>query len=127
ARGILVGIYLQNATGLAVGGAGVGNTIIGGLARGLYSTGIYVTGISTLSRVQANTVSNNGSGVMLVSARGILVGGTADADRNTITGNRGYGLFATGISTGSVVQRNAITGNGRNVLTARAFGLLVQS
>ncbi|MFM7034795.1 MAG: right-handed parallel beta-helix repeat-containing protein, partial [Planctomycetia bacterium] len=126
ANTVLVGIYLQNATGLAVGGAGVGNTIIGGLARGLYSTGIYVTGISTLSRVQANTVSNNGSGVMLVSARGILVGGTADADRNTITGNRGYGLFATGISTGSVVQRNVITGNGRNVLTARAFGLVVQ-
>jgi hypothetical protein len=68
-------------------------------------------------------VSGNGSGVMLVGARGVLVGGTTDADRNTITGNRGYGLFATGNSTGSIVQRNAISGNGRNVFTARASRL----
>lgn len=121
---VLVGIYAQNATGLAVGRAGEGNTITGGTARGLYSTGIYVTGTAAGSRVQANTVSGNGSGVMLVDARGVLVGGTADADRNTITGNRGYGLFAMGNCTGSVVQRNVISGNGRNVLTARAFGLI---
>jgi parallel beta-helix repeat protein len=121
---VLVGIYAQNATGLAVGRAGEGNTITGGTARGLYSTGIYVTGTAAGSRVQDNTVSGNGSGVMLVDARGVLVGGTADADRNTITGNRGYGLFALGNCTGSVVQRNVISGNGRNVLTARAFGLI---
>lgn len=120
---VLVGIYLQNATGLTTGRAGAGNVITGGTARGLYSTGIYVTGISTGSRVQANTVSGNGSGVLLVTARGILVGGTTDADRNTITGNRGYGLFATGNSTGSIVQRNVITGNGRNVFTSRATRL----
>jgi hypothetical protein len=120
---VLVGVYLQNATGIAVGGAGAGNVITGGTARGLYSTGIYVTGISTGSRVQANTVSGNGSGVLLVTARGVLVGGTSDADRNTITGNRGYGLFASGNSAGSVVQRNVITGNGRNVFTSRASRL----
>jgi parallel beta-helix repeat protein len=120
---VLVGISLQNATGIAVGRAGAGNVITGGTARGLYSTGIYVTGIATGSRVQANTVTGNGSGVMLVGARGVLVGGTTDADRNTITGNRGYGLFATGNSTGSIVQRNVISGNGRNVFTARAFRL----
>jgi parallel beta-helix repeat protein len=51
------------------------------------------------------------------------VGGTTDADRNTITGNRGYGLFATGNSTGSIVQRNVISGNGRNVFTSRASRL----
>ena len=73
--------------------------------------------------MQANTVSGNGSGVMLVAARGVLVGGTTDAEGNTITRNRGYGLFATGNSTGSIVQRNVISGNGRNVLTARAFRL----
>jgi hypothetical protein len=117
---VLVGVFLQKSTGIAVGGAGAGNVITGGLSRGLYSTGIYVTGISTGSRVQANTVSGNGSGVLLVGARGILVGGTTDADRNTITGNRGYGLFATGNSAGSIVQRNVITGNGRNVFTSRA-------
>jgi hypothetical protein len=123
---VLVGIFLQNATGVAVGRAGAGNTITGGTARGLYSTGIYVAGTSAGTRLQANMVSNNGSGVMLVDARGVLVGGTADAARNTITGNRGYGLFATGNSTGSVVQRNVISGNGRNVLTAKAFGLAYQ-
>lgn len=121
---VLVGVYLQNATGIAVGAAGAGNTITGGTARGLYSTGIYVTGISTASRVQANTVRGNGSGVMLVTARGVLVGGTSDADRNTITGNRGYGLFASGNSAGSVVQRNVISGNGRNVFTSRASRLV---
>jgi parallel beta-helix repeat protein len=120
---VLVGVYLQNATGIAVGRAGAGNVITGGTARGLYSTGIYVAGLSTGSRLQANTVSGNGSGVMLVGARGVLVGGTTDADRNTITGNRGYGLFATGNSTGSIVQRNVISGNGRNVFTARASRL----
>jgi nitrous oxidase accessory protein NosD len=96
---------------------------MGGTARGLYSTGIYVAGTSAGTRLQANTVINNGSGVMLVAARAVVVGGTADADRNTITGNRGYGLFATGNSTGSVVQRNVISGNGRNIVTARAFAL----
>lgn len=123
---VLVGIYLQNATGVTVGRAGRGNVITGGTARGLYSTGIYVTGISSGTRVQANTASGNGSGVMLVAARGVLVGGVADADRNTIVDNRGYGLFATGNSAGSVVQRNVISGNGRNVVTAKAFALAYQ-
>jgi len=123
---VLVGIYLQNATGIAVGQAGAGNTITGGTARGLYSTAIYVTGAAAGSSVQANMVSGNGSGVLLVDARGVLVGGANDADRNLITGNRGYGLFATGNSTGTVVRRNVISGNGRNVFTARAFGLRTQ-
>ncbi|MFO0422421.1 MAG: right-handed parallel beta-helix repeat-containing protein, partial [Planctomycetia bacterium] len=121
---VLIGVYLQNATGIAVGQAGAGNVITGGTARGLYSTGVYVTGVATGSRVQSNTVSGNGSGVMLVTARGVLVGGTTDSDRNTITGNRGFGLFASGNSTGSVVQRNVITGNGRNVFTTRASRLV---
>jgi len=61
--------------------------------------------------------------VMLVGARGVLVGGMSDADRNTITRNRGYGLFATGHSAGSIVQRNVISGNGRNVFTSPASRL----
>jgi nitrous oxidase accessory protein NosD len=85
-----------------------------------------VSGIATGTRVQANTLRGNGSGVMLIAARGVLVGGVADADRNTIVDNLGYGLFATGNSTGSAVQRNVISGNGRNVVTAKAFALAYQ-
>ena len=60
---------------------------------------------SSVTATLGNSISENlGNGVTVngpgsfgnAIRRGVLVGGPSDADRNTITGNRGYGLFVTG-------------------------------
>lgn len=45
--------------------------------------------------------SRKDNGIMPVTVRGILVGGTSDSERNTITGNLGFGLYATGNAAGT--------------------------
>ena len=120
------GIYLASATGLTVGSTtvGQGNTVTGGTGRQVYSTGLYATGNLAGTRVIGNTFSGNvGSGVMLVNATGITVGGTGARSGNIITNNRAFGFYASGTSTGSSAVSNTITGNRVNVLRTAARSL----
>jgi hypothetical protein len=123
------GISLDNATGLLLGGtaANAGNRIINSTAWKAYSTGIQASGNSAGTLVQGNTISGNaGNGVMLVAARGITIGGSATNAGNTIQNNGGFGLLASGISTGSLVQGNTITGNRMGAVNTKpAKGLRV--
>jgi len=64
-----------------------------------------------------------GSGVMLVNATRIAVGGTAAGSGNIITNNRAFGFYASGTSTGSSAVRNTITGNRVNVSRSIARSL----
>ncbi|MEI6258177.1 MAG: right-handed parallel beta-helix repeat-containing protein, partial [Planctomycetota bacterium] len=120
------GIYLASATGLTVGSTtvGQGNTVTGGTGRQVYSTGLYATGNLAGTRVIGNTFSGHaGSGVMLVNATGIAVGGTTAGAGNIITKNRAFGFYASGTSTGSSAVANRIAGNRVNVSQTRARSL----
>lgn len=110
----LLGIYLDNATGLSV----TANTTSGGIAKGLYSTGIYVGGQSAGTAITDNTSSGNGNGLLLVDAQGATI------ERNQFISNRGFGILASGNSTGTTLRSNTISGNGRNTSLTRAFGLI---
>ena len=120
------GIYLASATGLTVGSTtvGQGNTVTGGTGRQAYSTGLYATGNLAGTRVIGNTFSGNaGSGVMLVNATRITVGGTAAGSGNIITNNRAFGFYASGTSTGSSAVGNTIAGNRVNISRSIARSL----
>jgi hypothetical protein len=117
------GVSLDNATGLLLGGtaANAGNRIINSTAWKAYSTGIQASGNSAGTLVQGNMISGNtGNGVILVAARGITIGGSSPNAGNTIQNNGGFGLLATGVSTGSLVQGNTITGNRMGAVNTKA-------
>ncbi len=124
-----IGIDLRSARGLLVGGAepGAGNHIAASTAARASSTGIRATGTLTGTRLEGNAIRDNaGSGVVLAAARGISVGGAVVGAGNTITGNGGFGLVASGACSGSVVEGNLLDGNTRGPLNVRrARGLTV--
>ena len=120
---IRYGVLLDGATNLLIGGSSVnaGNRIINATAWRAYSTGIQASGNSSGTLVQGNTISgNSGNGVVLVAAKGITIGGVATNAGNTIRNNLGFGLLATGISNGSLVQGNAITANRMGAVNVKA-------
>ena len=45
-------------------------------------------------------------------------------ERNQFINNRGFGILASGNSTGTTLRSNTISGNGRNTSLTRAFGLV---
>jgi parallel beta-helix repeat protein len=117
------GVWLNAATGLALGGTTVdsGNRVINSTAWRSYSVGIQANGISTGTRIRGNTViGHSGSGVVLKDARGITVGGASPSAGNVIQSNLGNGLLASGICTGSVVQGNTMSGNRLGNLNTRS-------
>ena len=124
-----VGVYLNAATGLLLGGTTVntGNRLINSTAWKAYSTGLQVSGNSAGTLVQGNTISGNaGNGVLLVAAKGITIGGAAPNAGNAIRNNIGFGLLASGASDGSLVQGNTITGNRMGAVNTKpAKGLRV--
>ena len=71
-------------------------------------------GVYTGTVISGNSFSSNlGNGVTLTAARGITLGGPAAGVGNTIIFNGGFGLNASGTSTGSLVQGNQISNNVR--------------
>ncbi len=117
------GIRLVNASGLKVGINGVGNKISGTGTVSTVTGGIYATGMLTGTTVQFNTIQSGGNGIILDNARRITIGGSALTPRtggNTITGNRGMGLYAFGFCPNSSVSGNAITNNQLNVFIGEA-------
>ena len=121
-----IGVSLNAARGLSLGGAaaGEGNEITAGAAARAYATGVFAQGNLAGTQVTGNAIAlNSGTGVILSGARGIQIGG---GPGNAITTNGGWGLVASGLSTGSVVAGNTISGNTLGqVNVRRARGLRV--
>jgi hypothetical protein len=115
------GITVVGGQNNVIGSAGAGNAIG---ANGL--DGLDVTGVVTGTRVQANAISGNAfSGVTLIQARNLVIGGSTPGSGNGIAINRGFGLYAKGLSTGTRVQGNAIAANGAgNVDVTNAPGIV---
>lgn len=117
------GVLLNGATGASIGSSQARNTIALNRAFGLLATGV-LSGTT----VRASTISDNGSsGVRLVGARGITVGGSAPEAVNVITGNKAWGIFASGWCRGSVLAENVLGNNApANLNTRGAIGLTRQ-
>ena len=90
-----------------IGSATAGNTISGNGQDGLY-----VQGASNGTKAQGDQISGNtGNGVTLVTALGVTIGGSSTGAGNQIVNNQGYGVYASGVSSGTVVQQNVIAAN----------------
>ncbi len=114
------GVTVVGGQNNIIGAAGAGNAIG---ANGL--DGLDVTGLVTGTRVQGNAISGNAySGVTLIQARNLVIGGSTPGSGNGIAINRGFGLYATGLSTGTRVQGNVIAVNGVNVDVTKAPGIV---
>lgn len=114
------GVVLNAASGATIGSPAAGNVIARNKAFGLFATGSLAG-----STVQSSVISENGSsGVRLVAARGIAVGGTGLGEGNLITSNRLWGIFASGWSKGSSLGNNVLANNTPgNVNTKGSTGL----
>jgi parallel beta-helix repeat protein len=119
-RGNQGGISLTASRNNVIGSPTVGNTITD---NGRY--GVYVTGTVTGTRVQGNAITTSGSdGVMLAQAKRLMLGGSDAGAGNPIVLNQGFGLYAYGVCTGSVVQANTIVANGQgNVNLTNSKGI----
>jgi len=114
------GVVLNGVSNATLGSAVANNIIARNKAFGLWATG-NLTGTT----VQASAIVQNGSsGVRLVAARGITLGGGGLGQANLITGNKLWGLFASGWCKGATISGNQITNNTPgNVNTKGATGL----
>ena len=102
------------------GFAGAGIRFVGGsrnsLITGVSSVGNGLgmrigPGVYTGTQIVGNSFSENaGNGITMNAARGITLGGP-DANGNTIIFNGGWGLAASGTSTGSRLLENQISDN----------------
>ncbi|MEI6238834.1 MAG: right-handed parallel beta-helix repeat-containing protein, partial [Planctomycetia bacterium] len=97
-----IGIALSKATGMTVGG----NTVDSSLKYG-----ISVTGNNAGTTIGGNTVTNTGDGPYLGS--GIYLNNARNVDiiGNNVDGSSLAGLYATGNTSGTVVQGNLFTDN----------------
>jgi parallel beta-helix repeat protein len=127
------GIYLDAARGVTVGGdvstaADPGNTVAG------FFTGAYATGGLDGTSLLGNVVTPASQaaaartviGLQLAAARGLVVGDTND--RTTTRGNTfartiGYGGYATGDCTGTMLESNLLTGSPFGFSATSASGL----
>jgi parallel beta-helix repeat protein len=115
----------EKITGLQLGGSTstLANTITGNAASGLAAS----KGDYTSTAVLGNTFSTNKFGISLTNAQNLNIGGPATAFKNTVNSNTETGLFATGTLTGTVFQRNSLTGNPLGVSLLDAQGLSLGS
>ena len=96
-----------------------GNRIRSNAAWGLFGSGDCAG-----TTVLANAIQSNKAGIYLSAVTGITVGTETAGTGNTISANQ-FGLFASGVSTGTSVLGNTITGNVTNITvdpTAAATG-----
>ncbi|MGH9838271.1 MAG: hypothetical protein ACREEM_05760 [Blastocatellia bacterium] len=99
------GVHIENgASGATIGGATAGarNVISGNGVNGVAISGADATG----NRVQGNLIGtdvngaidlgNNSNGVSIDNARGNIIGGTTNLERNVISGNNAMGIAIQG-------------------------------
>jgi trimeric autotransporter adhesin len=122
---------LGNQLGGIYVGAGTSSITIGGTSSS-FQNKIFNSGgagvtiqASSGDTVVGNQISSNvGNGVTIIQAKRLTVGGSVSGDSNTIVTNQGYGVSASGVCTGSVVQSNAIAANGLgNVNLTKSRGM----
>jgi hypothetical protein len=115
------GVSVTGGRNNVIGTAAAGNVIAGNGRDGLY-----VTCGAPGTRAEGNAISGNaGNGVTIAMARRLTVGGSAPGSGNRIVGNQGYGLYAFGVCSGSVVRGNAIASNAKgNVNLTRSRGVV---
>jgi YVTN family beta-propeller protein/parallel beta-helix repeat protein len=98
----VIGIALSKATGMLVGGNAIDHSA---------KYGVSITGNNADTRIVANTVTNTGDGpyagvgISLSNARNVEI------TRNTVDGSSLAGLYATGNTSGTVVENNLFTDN----------------
>ena len=86
-----------------------GSTLTG-LAIRDSGTGLTVNGTSTNTVVRTNSFNRNATGVSLNSATGVIIGGSAAGQGNTIANATQQGVFAQGFCTNSRVVKNVFPG-----------------
>lgn len=129
------GVFL-NAAQNTIGGtmAGMGNVISGNNAEGIVIfrrdrnqvLGNYI-GTDAAGTM---AVSNNGDGISIELSPNNTIGGTTDAARNVISGNRGRGIRITGsTAAGNRIQGNFIGTNasGTSALANQFDGIFINS
>jgi hypothetical protein len=107
------GIQLSNAQNVAVSGVTVNYS----------GYGLSVAGTSTGSTVRGSTFNFCPNAIVLSSATGVTIGGTAAGQPNRIVSSARAGVFATGFCTGSSVIKTSFvntpvrynTGSSRNL------------
>jgi hypothetical protein len=122
---------LGNTLGGIILGPGTSANTIGGSATPLAvkilnsgGNGLTIDGSSNNTVLGSLILSNAGDGISLISGLNNLIGGANSGDGNQIASNGGYGLNATGVCNGSVVQGNTIVLNKKgNVNLAGSKGV----
>jgi hypothetical protein len=124
-RDAVLGNQIEKSAKAGVAAITGGRSLVGSPAAGSGQPGLYITGLVTGTRVEGNAISDNsGDGVMLRSARGLMIGGSEPLSGNGIVLNQSYGLFAYGLCSGTVVQDNVIVANAMgNVNLTKSRGI----
>jgi hypothetical protein len=112
-------VGLDAASGLLLGDTGGGNDI---RSTGPGGVGLFATGNLSSTDVRANLIDSNATGVSLVAATGLTLGGPGLG--NTISNSLDVGLRASGVCTGSSVLETNWVGNPVNVQST-ATGLTI--
>jgi hypothetical protein len=127
-------VALGNAEGGIFLGPGTSSNTIGGKSSLLQVKIVDNDGSGlTIDSSNRNTVlgddiqDNTGNGVTLEQAQNDTIGGSSAGAGNQIIDNQGYGLKASGKSSGTVVQGNLIEGNTEgNVNVSQPRGITVK-
>lgn len=119
------GIYLANASGLAI----TGNDVTDNKGNGLN-----VEGITTNTTVYDNDFNGNRVGIYLLNATNAVIGGDASGEDNRIVGggdaSKGDfrdGIVASGTLTGSSITQTSITNAATGITLSAATGLVITS
>jgi mucin-19 len=110
-----LGISLSAASGLTINGSNV-------VAASSKGAAFVAAGDCSGTVVSDNLFTSSSYGVLLNAAQKLTVNGG-----NRITGNTLFGLYAAGLSTGTTVTGNVISGNGTDIDTTNASGGIFQA
>ena len=98
------GVFISGGRNNRIGSATAENAITGNGGDGLF-----VAGSVNGTQIQGNDIAGGtGNGVTLSNAKGLTIGGSSPGSGNRVFSNRGFGLLATGVGTGSLIQGNVI-------------------
>jgi hypothetical protein len=125
---------LGNAEGGIYLGPGTSSNTIGGKSSLLQvkivdndGSGLTIDSSNGNSVLGNDIQGNTGNGVALKQARNDTIGGSSAGASNQIIDNQGYGLEASGNSSGTVVQGNLIEGNTEgNVNVSQPRGITIK-
>lgn len=105
------GVFLDGATDLLLGGAAAGNSLTGA------AIGIYGRGALDGTAIRGNSVSGNGSGLVLVGATGLAVDGA-----NVLSDSAAYGILVQGAAAGTTIGGNTVERSVVGVVLENAVG-----